>query len=131
MFDGNMKTHRSIPAATVNLNGTFIVNAFIIHRSMIKIKYIQTFKKKCCTPALIIYNYDISGGFYGSLTVRDRHQNVLLHSFPLVSPTIVLPHPVLTDQLHMQFSTSIDIYEIEVFGGKHQSILNSCVNMLL
>lgn len=132
VFDGNMTTHRPIPAATVNLNGTFIVNAFIIHTSMNKLKCIPTFKKKCCTPALIIYNYNISGRFNGSLTVRDRHLNVLLQdSFQLVSPTIVLSHPVLTDQLNMQFSNYIDIYEIEVFGGKLQSILNICINMLL
>lgn len=36
VFDGDMTTGRSIPAATVKLNGTFIVNAFIIHTSMKK-----------------------------------------------------------------------------------------------
>nr|XP_034316262.1 uncharacterized protein LOC117685819 isoform X3 [Crassostrea gigas] len=91
VFDGDMTTHRSINAATVNLNGTFIVNAFIIHTRW----------------------------FSGSLTVRDGHQNVLLQkSFQLVSPTIVLPRPVLTDILNMQFSYSIYIKEIEVFGGR-------------
>lgn len=36
VFDGDMTTGRPIPAATVNLNGTFIVNAFIMHTSMKK-----------------------------------------------------------------------------------------------
>lgn len=36
VFDGDMATHRSISAATLNLNGTFIVSAFIIHTSMKK-----------------------------------------------------------------------------------------------
>lgn len=119
VFDGDMTTHRSISAATVNLNGMFIVNAFIIHTSIKKIKSLPNIKKKYCTPALIIYNYDISGWFNGSVTVRDGHQNVLLNdNFQLVSPTIVLPRPVLTDILNMQFSTYIEIREIEVFGGK-------------
>lgn len=36
VFDGDMATHRSISAATLNLNGMFIVSAFIIHTSMKK-----------------------------------------------------------------------------------------------
>lgn len=45
VFDGDMTTHRSINAATVNLNGMFIVNAFILHTSMKKKNYITTLKK--------------------------------------------------------------------------------------
>lgn len=53
VFDGYMTTGRGISAATVNLNGTFIVNAFIIHTSMNKSKYkSQHFKKETsCTTA--------------------------------------------------------------------------------
>lgn len=74
-----------------------------------------------------IYKYynDILGSQVGSLTVTDRNKTVLLQKHVQAdSPTIVLPHPVLTDQLNMQFSYEIYITEIEVFGGKPQSILN-------
>lgn len=45
VFDGDMTTHRSINAATVNLNGMFIVNAFILHTSMKKKKLHHNIKK--------------------------------------------------------------------------------------
>lgn len=63
--------------------------------------------------------------------MKDRNQSVLWQdNVQAVSPTIVLPHPVLIDQLNMQFDRSIYIYEIEIFGGKPQYFLNLCVNIL-
>lgn len=64
-----------------------------------------------------MYN-DILDSQLGLLTVTGKNKTVLLQdNVQVVSPTIVLPHPVMTDQLNMQFGRSIYISEIEVFGG--------------
>lgn len=73
------------------------------------------------------YLYDISGGNLDSLKVTYKYQSVSLQiRCQHVGTTILLSHPVLTNQLNITLSSSIDIYEIEVFGGKFQSISNMC-----
>lgn len=40
VFDGNISNSHSIKSATVNLDGKFIVNAFIIHTGINRSKYV-------------------------------------------------------------------------------------------
>lgn len=86
------------------------------------------FKETSCITALVSYHNDILGSYLGSLTITDGNHTTLLNdSFQQVNPTIVLPHPVLTNRIKMTFSYEIYISEIEVFGGKPVFCINICV----
>lgn len=54
-----------------------------------------------------------------TVIIKDNKTSVLFDGrFPSTMPTIYLKRPVLTNQLNINFSSQIDIKEIEVFGGK-------------
>nr|XP_022316690.1 uncharacterized protein LOC111120257 [Crassostrea virginica] len=97
VFDGDMTTHRSINFARVNLNGSYRINALMIHT-------IGTFS-------------------LGDVRIKDHNLNVLPHlDLPQLLPTIYLVRPVTTTLLHLDFVRNIDIKEIEVFGGKNVAL---------
>nr|XP_034311976.1 receptor-type tyrosine-protein phosphatase mu isoform X5 [Crassostrea gigas] len=103
VFDGDMTTHRTIEdgRATIRFNGIFNINA-------LRIRTIP------------------SNGQQGTLSVRDNQNRILYNdSFPSSSPTVFFTNSSLTNGLHMEFSPSLDIAEIEVFGGKNVALWKS------
>lgn len=66
----------------------------------------------------------------GTLTVRDTHNRTLYNnSFPSSSPTIFFTNSTLTNGLHMKFDSSLDIAEIEVFGGMYEHFVPRLYNI--
>lgn len=62
-----------------------------------------------------------SNGHQGTLSVRDNQSRILYNDyFPSSSPTIFFTISSLTNGLYMEFSPSLDIAEIEVFGGMYE-----------
>lgn len=62
-------------------------------------------------------------GHHGTLTVRDNQSEILYNDlFPTSSPTIFFTKSSLTNGLKMNFSSSLDVAEIEVFGGMYVRI---------
>lgn len=69
----------------------------------------------------------LGNGYPGRLFVEDNGspRNVLFNSyFPSSKPTIFFTHTVLTNGLHMTFNHSLDINEIEVFGGMYEQYIS-------
>lgn len=68
-------------------------------------------------------------GYWGRLTVKDRSNRILFNdSFPSSRPTIFFTK-VLTNGLNMSFSSTLEITEIEVFGGMYLRFIYPLYNM--
>lgn len=68
-------------------------------------------------------------GHHGTLTVRDNQSEILYNDiFPTSSPTIFFTKSSLTNGLKMNFSSSLDIAEIEVFGGMYEHSVPTIYN---
>lgn len=52
------------------------------------------------------------------VTIKDNEMSVLFAGPLPTMPTIYLKRPVLTNVLKIQFRYTIDVKEIEVFGGR-------------
>lgn len=62
-----------------------------------------------------------SNGHQSTLSVSDNQSRILYNDrFPSSSPNVFLTNSSLTNGLHMEFSSSLDIAEIEVFGGMYE-----------
>lgn len=65
----------------------------------------------------------------GILTVRDNQNKILYNDiFPTSSSTIFFTKSSLTNGLNMSFSSSLDIAEIEVFGGMYEHYVPTLYN---
>lgn len=63
------------------------------------------------------------------MTVTDNRNRLLFSdNFPSSSPTIFFTNTVLTNGLLMHFDSSLDINEIEVFGGMYQQYVSTLQN---
>lgn len=63
------------------------------------------------------------------MTVKDNNNRILYNDrLPASSPTIFFTIYVLTNRLHMNFSPSLDIAEIEVFGGMYEHYVSTLLN---
>lgn len=64
--------------------------------------------------------------YLGTLAVKDDRSSIIFNgNFPPSSPTIFFENTVLTSGLHMTFSSSLDIIEIEVFGGMYEQYVST------
>lgn len=71
-----------------------------------------------CFKTILLF---LVNGYSGKLIVSDNQSRVLYNdNFPLSSPTIFFTNSSLTNWLHMNFNSSLDIAEIEVFGGMYE-----------
>lgn len=67
-----------------------------------------------------------SNGHQGTLSVSDNQSRILYNDrFPSSSPNVFLTNSSLTNGLHMKFSPSLNIAEIEVFGGMYEQYVST------
>lgn len=73
----------------------------------------------------------LGNGYYGRLIVKDNGRNDLFNNyFPSSKPTIFFTHTGLTNGLHMEFERTLDIKEIEVFGGMYEQYITTLCTTL-